>query len=162
MIWPDFEWKRVSSAAMFIPELFNALLLPEIILTKYARTEIQQFVRVLLAKKKKKRKILNRCNICARNGVIEYESRNVSDLAISFLNKLLDQVKGRAVCLRSDNTNKERNFVICHCRRRMTLVTVSRFFSWVQWIYDSSVSQSLPLETMKFMAVWTICLRHKG
>lgn len=157
MIWPDFEWKRVSSATMFIPELFNALLLSEIILTKYARTEMQQFVKVLLAKKKKKKK-LN----CARNGVIEYESRNVSDLAISFLNKLLDQVKGRAVCLRSDNTNKERNFVICHCRRRMTLVTVSRFFSWVQWIYDSSVSQSLPLETMKFMAVWTICLRHKG
>lgn len=122
-------------------------------------TEMQQFVKVLLVKKKKK---LNRRNICARNGVIEYESRNVSDLAISFLNKLLDQVKGRAVCLRSDNTNKERNFVICHCRRRMTLVTVSRFFSWVQWIYDSSVSQSLPLETMKFMAVWTICLRHKG
>lgn len=158
MIWPDFEWKRVSSAAMFIPGLFNALLLPEIILKKYAKTEMQQFVKVLLVKKKK----LNRRNICARNGVIEYESRNVSDLAISFLNKLLDQVKGRAVCLRSDNTNKERNFVICHCRRRMTLVTVSRFFSWVQWIYDSSVSQSLPLETMKFMAAWTICLRHKG
>lgn len=40
---------------MFIPELFNALLLSEIILTKYARTEMQQFVKVLLAKKKKKK-----------------------------------------------------------------------------------------------------------
>lgn len=66
MIWPDFEWKRVSSAAMFIPELFNALLLPEIILTKYARTEIQQFVRVLLAKKKKKKNIESMQYMCQK------------------------------------------------------------------------------------------------
>lgn len=38
---------------MFIPGLFNALLLPEIILKKYAKTEMQQFVKVLLVKKKK-------------------------------------------------------------------------------------------------------------